>query len=86
MGCFFQEAKYTSWISSLVIASKAEKGSSINNRSGSKWTFQDILGIGVNLTKNLSCSINYLHYSNAKLAKPNPGIEILPLILIIYKF
>jgi lipid A 3-O-deacylase len=53
--------------------------------SGSKWTFQDILGIGIK-SKSLDLRITYMHYSNGSLAKPNPGIDIWPMFSIAYQF
>ncbi len=80
-----QGAKKLFFNASVAVAHKSSK--QVGTRiSGSKWTFQDILGVGVNITNNLALSVNYLHYSNADLATPNPGIEILPLIMVTYRF
>lgn len=54
-------------------------------RFGSKWNFQDQMGGGVHY-RHWDLRIFYLHYSNAKFAMPNPGIDILPLMTLSYTF
>ena len=58
-----------------------------NQQAGSKWNFQDILGFGVTLLQQkLDFRIQYAHYSNAGLARPNPGIEVIPMLTLSYNF
>ena len=58
-----------------------------NKQAGSKWTLQDILGFGITaLQQRIDCRIQYTHYSNASLAKPNPGTEVIPMLTLSYKF
>ena len=54
-------------------------------RFGSKWNFQDIIGGGV-IYQDWDLRVHYLHYSNAKISMPNPGIDILPLVTLSYRF
>ena len=58
-----------------------------DRRAGSKWTFQDIIGFGFTvLRQKLDFRIQYTHYSNANLARPNPGTEVIPMLTLSYRF
>lgn len=43
---------------------------------GSHACFQDLVGLGTRIGSQWDASINYLHYSNAGLAKHNQGVDI----------
>lgn len=66
----------------------AKKSSRVvgNIKCGSKWTFQDILGLGFQINKNVSVQASYMHYSNGSIFPPNPGIDILPMISVLWRF
>jgi hypothetical protein len=58
-----------------------------DRKAGSKWTFQDIIGFGFTmLHQKLDFRIQYTHYSNANLARPNPGTEVIPMLTMSYRF
>ena len=67
---------------SLGVARKSNRYHG-DNLTGSSWTFQDIVGVGISYN-HFDIRIQYLHYSNASLARPNPGIDIKPLITLTY--
>lgn len=51
----------------------------INNRKlGSKFIFQDFIGLGIQIGKKIATevSLNFYHYSNGSLLKNNPGFDI----------
>lgn len=52
--------------------------------SGSKWTFQDAIGLGFKFFHRFDVRIQYLHYSNGGISPPNPGIDLEPLITLSY--
>lgn len=57
-----------------------------NIKTGSNFNFQDILGVGTVIRDKFSISLNYVHYSNASLAKPNTGIDVSPMLSLSYHF
>ena len=67
---------------SLGIARKSNRYHG-DNLTGSLWTFQDIVGFGI-AYNHFDIRIQYLHYSNASLARPNPGIDVKPLLTLTY--
>ena len=51
----------------------------IKNRNlGSNFIFQDYIGIGVKIGKKkaLEIALNFHHYSNANIVRPNPGFDV----------
>ena len=59
----------------------------LNNRFlGSKFIFNDILGVGIRLgNKNpIEISFNFHHYSNGNLIRPNPGFDVPAIICITF--
>lgn len=83
---FFRNANVNTFFQLSVAGAKKSSRTVGNWQSGSKWTFQDILGLGFTYRNKFSASVSYLHYSNGSLADPNPGIDILPLITFTLLF
>jgi hypothetical protein len=62
----------------------SSKHFSTNNQAG-HLTIQTLLGLG-NEYKNFDLNLRLVHYSNANLAKPNEGYNILYLLSVGYLF
>lgn len=82
----YQGEKFTPFLQASIAAAKKSSIVVGYSESGSKWTFQDIVGLGIKYHDKFSLSFSYLHYSNGSLAKPNPGIDILPLVTLRFLF
>ena len=65
-------------------ASFISKRSVDNKKFSTHFQFEDRIGMGV-LTKKYKLSVNYFHYSNADIKKPNDGMDII-LLNYVYKF
>jgi lipid A 3-O-deacylase len=50
----------------------------------SRWKLQDTLGFGVVLQQRWELSVHYVHYSNAGISQPNPGIDLIPMLTVAY--
>jgi hypothetical protein len=44
---------------------------------GSKFQFEDRLGLRMQLTEGLAVSLRYMHYSNGGITESNPGLDFI---------
>ncbi len=57
-----------------------------NRHLGSRFIFNDIIGLGIKIGKKhpVELAINFHHYSNGNLIKPNPGFDVPAIFSLSY--
>ena len=85
---FMQSANMTPFLQASIGGAYMSSQQFGGRNLGSRLLFQDQIGAGLvfGAKRNLYATLQFLHYSNAHLAKPNDGITVPIFFTVGYQF
>lgn len=84
--CLYQAPRWSTYLVGSISGAYMSTTQFASQNLGSHLLFQDRIGLRAHLGEHMVTALEYVHYSNANLARPNQGIDIHWLLSVGYRW